>query len=46
MGDDISGTDKRLVISNWPAYIDPRRTKKSTASVFEDTTGITVDYTA
>ncbi len=45
VGDDISATDKRLVVSNWPAYIDPRRTKKSTASVFEDTTGITVDYT-
>jgi spermidine/putrescine transport system substrate-binding protein len=42
---DISATDKRLVISNWPAYIDPRRTSKSTATVFQNTTGITVDYT-
>jgi spermidine/putrescine transport system substrate-binding protein len=45
VADDVSATDKKLVISNWPAYIDPRRTKKSTASVFQDTTGITVDYT-
>jgi spermidine/putrescine transport system substrate-binding protein len=45
VGKDISATDKRLVISNWPAYIDPRRTKKSTTAVFEQTTGITVDYT-
>ena len=45
VGKDISATDKRVVISNWPAYIDPRRTKKSTASIFEQTTGITVDYT-
>jgi spermidine/putrescine transport system substrate-binding protein len=45
VGDDISASDKRLVISNWPAYIDPRRKKTSTASVFEDTYGVTVDYT-
>ena len=45
VGKDISASDKRLVISNWPAYIDPRRTKKSTSAVFEQTTGITVDYT-
>jgi len=45
VGKDISATDKRLVVSNWPAYIDPRRTKQSTTSVFQDTTGITVDYT-
>jgi spermidine/putrescine transport system substrate-binding protein len=45
VGKDISATDKKLIISNWPAYIDPRRTKKSTSSVFQDTTGITVDYT-
>lgn len=42
---DRSATDKRLVISNWPAYIDPRRKPTSTASVFERRTGITVDYT-
>jgi len=45
VGDDISKTDKRLVISNWPAYIDPRRKKTSTASVFTQTYGIQVDYT-
>ena len=45
VGDDISETDKRLVISNWPAYIDPRRKKTSTASVFTQTYGIQVDYT-
>ncbi len=45
VGDDVSSTDKRLIISNWPAYIDPRRKNTSTATVFEQTTGITVDYT-
>ena len=45
VGTDISTTDKRLVISNWPAYIDPRRNSKSTANAFQDTTGISVDYT-
>lgn len=45
LGDDISETDKRLIISNWPAYIDPRRKATSTASVFTQTYGIQVDYT-
>ena len=45
VGKDISATDKKVVISNWPAYIDPRRKNTSTATVFQDTTGITVDYT-
>lgn len=45
VGDDISASDKKLVISNWPAYIDPRRKKTSTQSVFTDTFGIEVDYT-
>jgi spermidine/putrescine transport system substrate-binding protein len=45
VGDDISATDKKLIVSNWPAYIDPRRKNTSTATVFEDTTGIAVDYT-
>src|ERR1044072_5467105 len=44
VGRDMSATDKKLVISNWPAYIDPRRTKKSTSTVFQNTHGITVDY--
>ena len=45
VGKDISASDKRLIISNWPAYIDPRRKNTSTSTVFEQTTGITVDYT-
>jgi spermidine/putrescine transport system substrate-binding protein len=45
VGTDVSATDKTLVVSNWPAYIDPRRKKTSTASVFTQQTGITVDYT-
>ena len=31
--------------ANWPAYIDPRRKKTSTQSIFTDTYGIEVDYT-
>jgi spermidine/putrescine transport system substrate-binding protein len=46
VGTDVSATDKRLVISNWPAYIDPRRKKTSTQTVFTEQTGIQVDYTA
>ncbi len=46
IGQDVSATQKQLVISNWPAYIDPRRKNTSTSAVFEQTTGITVDYTA
>jgi spermidine/putrescine transport system substrate-binding protein len=45
LGKDISATDKKLIISNWPAYIDPRRKKTSTQSVFSDTYGIEVEYT-
>src|SRR3954452_21491910 len=45
VGDDISATDKKVIISNWPAYIDPRRKDTSTSTVFEKNTGITVDYT-
>jgi spermidine/putrescine transport system substrate-binding protein len=45
VGDDISATDKKVIVSNWPAYIDPRRKNTSTATVFQNTTGITVDYT-
>ncbi len=43
--DDLSATEKQLIISNWPAYIDPIRKATSTLQVFEDQTGITVDYT-
>jgi spermidine/putrescine transport system substrate-binding protein len=42
---DVSNTDKRLVVSNWPAYIDPRKKAGSTMQVFEQRTGITVQYT-
>ncbi|GAA1163916.1 spermidine/putrescine ABC transporter substrate-binding protein [Nocardioides aquiterrae] len=42
---DLSETDKKLVISNWPAYIDPKKNKNGTFQVFQDRTGITVDYT-
>lgn len=42
---DVSAEDMRLVVSNWPAYIDPRKKETSTVSVFTERTGITVDYT-
>ena len=45
IGDDLSATQKEVIISNWPAYIDPRKKPTSTVSVFQDRTGITVDYT-
>jgi spermidine/putrescine transport system substrate-binding protein len=45
VGTDVSATDKKLVVSNWPAYIDPRRKNSSTSSVFEQQTGISVSYT-
>jgi spermidine/putrescine transport system substrate-binding protein len=42
---DVSESDQKVVISNWPAYIDPRKKSTSTASVFTQRTGIEVDYT-
>jgi spermidine/putrescine transport system substrate-binding protein len=42
---DVSKTDPSLVISNWPAYIDPIHKSGSTVSVFEQQTGISVSYT-
>lgn len=42
---DRSEQDRRLIVSNWPAYIDPRRKETSTLAVFQQQTGITVDYT-
>jgi spermidine/putrescine transport system substrate-binding protein len=45
VAEDISATQKEVIISNWPAYIDPRKKATSTVSVFEERTGITVDYT-
>ena len=42
---DVSDRDARLVVSNWPAYIDPRKQRDSTFQVFQRQTGISVDYT-
>lgn len=42
---DLSKTDPRLVVSNWPAYIDPRKKDSSTLQVFQRQTGISVNYT-
>ena len=35
----------QLIVSNWPAYIDPIHKPGSTLSVFEQQTGISVSYT-
>ena len=44
---DLSATEKQLVISNWPEYIDEDdKGYTSTLSDFEKATGIKVDYTA
>lgn len=44
---DVSATDKKLVISNWPEYIDQDDGKYvSTLTQFERDTGIDVQYTA
>jgi len=42
---DVSNTDKTLVVSNWPAYIDPIKKDTSTLQTFERQTGINVSYT-
>ena len=42
---DLSATEHELIISNWPAYIDPRNNPNSTYAVFQDKTGISVSYT-
>src|SRR6478672_8894995 len=42
---DTSASDKDLVVSNWPAYIDPKKKSTSTLQVFEDRTGNSVSYT-
>lgn len=41
---DLSESERRLVISNWTGYIDPRRNPRGTYNTFQDTTGITVEY--
>ena len=42
---DVSNTQKKLVVSNWPAYIDPIKKSTSTLQTFERQTGISVSYT-
>jgi len=42
---DVSATDKKLIVSNWPAYIDPPKKETSTLQTFERQTGIDVSYT-
>ena len=42
---DLSSSDSKLIISNWTGYIDPRKKATSTMAVFQDRTGIEVDYT-
>lgn len=47
VADDVSDTDKRLVYSNWPEYIDEDDGDYvSTKTQFERDTGIKVAYTA
>jgi spermidine/putrescine transport system substrate-binding protein len=41
---DLSATEHELIISNWPAYIDPRDNPNSTYAVFQKQTGISVSY--
>ena len=42
---DVSASEMELIISNWPAYIDPKKKATSTLNVFQERTGITVSYT-
>jgi spermidine/putrescine transport system substrate-binding protein len=42
---DRSAEEMELIISNWPAYIDPRKNPNGTFQTFQERTGITVDYT-
>ena len=44
VSEDLSGSEKQLVISNWPEYLDEG--KNNTLADFEKATGIKVDYTA
>ena len=45
MAKDLSASQKELIVSNWPSYIDPIKKKTSTLNVFEQQTGISVNYT-
>ena len=41
---DLSSSQNRLVVSNWPQYIDPRRKANGTFQTFQSRTGIEVSY--
>lgn len=41
---DVSARERSLVISNWTGYIDPRKQPTSTMALFQEETGISVDY--
>lgn len=41
---DISETDKKLIFSNWPSYIDVKGKRLPTLEDFESQTGIDVTY--
>ncbi len=43
--EDLSSSEKQLIISNWPQYIDPRRNENGTFQTFQRESGITVTYT-
>ena len=43
---DISATDKKLIFSNWPLYIDEKGKRLPTLEDFESQTGIDVTYNA
>ena len=44
---DLSASEKRLVVSNWPGYMDEDEDgSPSTLTLFQKRTGIKVDYTA
>ncbi|KAB2810844.1 spermidine/putrescine ABC transporter substrate-binding protein [Pimelobacter simplex] len=44
---DLSASEKRLVVSNWPGYMDEDEDgSPSTLTMFQKRTGIKVDYTA
>lgn len=44
---DLSASEKRLIVSNWPGYMDEDEDgSPSTLTMFQERTGIKVDYTA
>ena len=42
---DLSAEQKELIVSNWPAYIDPKKNPQSTFQQFQTQSGLTVHYT-